>query len=62
MKDRITVELQNLQYRMLSKLGNEGQLSSGYKKLVMDMLKETIDEMEKERTTLYGQKMNPEMM
>jgi hypothetical protein len=62
MKDRITRELQNLQYRMLAKLGNDGRFSPTYRKIIMDMLKETIDEMEKERTTLYGQKMNPEMM
>lgn len=61
MKDRITRELQNLQYRMLAKLGNDGRFSPGYRKAVMDLLKETVDEMEQERTTLYGHKMNPEM-
>jgi len=41
---------------MLGNLGNDPRFSQAYRKIVMDMLKETIEEMEQERTTIYGSK------
>lgn len=54
MQDRITRELNYLRYKMQEKIGSNPLFGVAYTQLVMTTLKEVIDEMEKERLTMYG--------
>jgi hypothetical protein len=61
MKDRITRELNYLRFRMLLKVSDNRLLSPAQKELVLAMLKTTTDDVEKERTEIYGIPLNSEL-
>jgi hypothetical protein len=54
MKDRITRELNYLRFRMLLKVTDNTVLTVSQKNLVMALLRTTVEEVEKERLTIYG--------
>lgn len=58
MQDRITRELNYLRFKMLLKVTDNRLLSPAQKELVMAMLRTTIQDVEKERLTIYGIQMS----